>query len=193
MSHVGEQILLGVAWCREDDVCLFELDPAVFMFDVTMQTNCQQRPLGIGAKVDQNMNVFAPIRVFMLPQHSWVMEWIFGTCLPTLLGEESLSRTQLVLTDGDRQMHGAFDNNQADFCPKAQHGLCMHHLMNKGLERLKCKMRRQDKKRANGVLHTFKITCFAWFQTGGVESLEECHVSEKSSLDSSGGDSSCRG
>jgi len=126
MSHVGEQILLGAAWCHEDEVRLFELHPEVFMFNVTMQTNCERWPLGIGTEVDQNMNVFTPIRVFMLAQHSWVMEWIFCTCLPTLLGKESLSRMQLVLTDGDKQMHGAFDNNQADFCPRQGPAWTLH-------------------------------------------------------------------
>ena len=176
---MDDQILLGVAWAREDEVRLFEMHPEVFMFDVTMQTNCERRPLGIGASVDQNMNVFTPFRVFMPSQQAWVMEWIFGTCIPTLLGQENIKRTQLVLTDGDRQMFGAFDNNQVEFYPKAQHGLCMYHLINKGLERLKCKLRRQDKKRVNDILYTFKTSCFTWFQIGGVETLEEYAVSEK--------------
>jgi MULE transposase domain len=181
--QIGEQILLGVAWCREDEVRLFEKHPEVFMFDVTMQTNNEKRPLGIAASVDQNMNVFTPLRVFMPSQQAWVMDWIFGTCIPMLLGKENLERTQIVLTDGDRQMYGAFDNNQKEHYPNAHHALCMYHLINKGIERVKCMFRRYDKPRTQDIIHTFKMSCFTWFQIGGVETLWEYNVSEKALVD----------
>jgi MULE transposase domain len=183
LVQVGEQILLGVAWCREDEVALFEKHPEVFMFDVTMQTNNERRPLGIAAGVDQNMNVFTPLRVFMPSQQAWVMDWIFGTCIPLLLGKDSLDRTQIVLTDGDRQMYGAFDSHKEEHYPNADHALCMYHLINKGIERQKCKIRRPDKPRVIEIIHTFKMSCFTWFQIGGVETMWEYRVSEKALKD----------
>ena len=175
--QVGQSILLGVAWCREDERVLFEKHPEVFMFDVTHQTNNEKRPLGIAAAVDQNMEIFTPFRVYMPSQQQWVFDWIFRSCIPTLMGPDILERTQLVLTDGDKQMYGAFDNVQEAFYPNAQHGLCMYHLVNKGLERLKCRFRRQDKARVNNLLHTFKTSVFTWFCLGGVETLEEFAMS----------------
>ena len=108
--QVGNKILLGVAWCREDERILFEKHPELLMFDVTHQTNEEKRPLGIAAAVDQNMEIFTPFRVFMPSQQQWVFDWIFRSCIPVLMGPHILERTQLVLTDGDKQMHGAFDN-----------------------------------------------------------------------------------
>jgi MULE transposase domain len=177
--QVGQKILLGVAWCREDERILFEKHPEVFMFDCTHQTNSERRPLGIGAGVDQNMEIFTPFCVFMPSQQQWVFDWIFRCCIPTLMGPGILERTQLVLTDGDKQMYGAFDNVQEAFYPNAKHGLCMYHLVNKGIERVQCRLRRQDKTRVNDLVHTFKTSIFTWFQLGGVETIEEFAVSRK--------------
>jgi hypothetical protein len=47
--RVGQKILLGVAWCREDERQLFELFPEVLMFDVTFGTNTESQPLGVSA------------------------------------------------------------------------------------------------------------------------------------------------
>jgi len=175
--QVGNKILLGVAWCREDERILFEKHPELLMFDVTHQTNEEKRPLGIAAAVDQNMEIFTPFRVFMPSQQQWVFDWIFRSCIPVLMGPHILERTQLVLTDGDKQMYGAFDNVKEAFYPNAKHGLCMFHLVNKGLERIKCKLRRQDKTRVNNMLHTFKTSVFTWFQLGGVKNLPEFGMS----------------
>ena len=177
--QVDQKILLGVAWCREDERMMFEKHPEVLMFDCTHQTNSERRPLGIAASVDQNMEVFTPFRVFMPSQQQWVFDWIFRSCIPTLLGPENLERTMLVLTDGDKQMYGAFDNVQEAFYPNARHALCMYHLVNKGLERLKCRLRRQDKKRVNDMIHTFKTSVFTWFHLGGVETLQEFAMSRE--------------
>ena len=87
------------------------------MFDVTHQTNEEKRPLGIAAAVDQNMEIFTPFRVFMPSQQQWVFDWIFRSCIPVLMGPHILERTQLVLTDGDKQMYGAFDNVRKRFIP----------------------------------------------------------------------------
>jgi hypothetical protein len=56
--RVGQKILMGVAWCREDEWQLFELFPEVLMFDITFGTNTESRPLGVSASMDGNMNVF---------------------------------------------------------------------------------------------------------------------------------------
>jgi len=108
-------MLLGVAWCHEDERILFEKHSQVLMFDCTHQTNIERRPLGIATGGDQNMEVFTPFRVFMPSQQQWVFDWIFCSCIPTLMGPEILERTMLVLTDVDKQIYGAFDNMQEAF------------------------------------------------------------------------------
>jgi len=64
--QVGQKILLGAAWHREDERTLFEKHPEVLMFDVTHQTNDEKRPLGIAAVVDQNMEIVTPFCVCLL-------------------------------------------------------------------------------------------------------------------------------
>ena len=70
---VGKKVLLAVAWCREDELPLFDLYPEVLMFDVTFGTNNEGRPMGITASPDGDMNVFTPIRAFLPSQCRWVV------------------------------------------------------------------------------------------------------------------------
>ena len=62
---------------------------------------------------------------------------MFGSVFPTLLGAEPLKRTQLFLSDGDAKIYNAFDKHRLEHYPNAVHGLCIFHLVNKGLEKLK--------------------------------------------------------
>ena len=43
----GINILVAVAWCREDDLHFFGMFPKVLVFDVTHSTNTEARPLGL--------------------------------------------------------------------------------------------------------------------------------------------------
>lgn len=142
---IGDKVLLGVAWCREDERELFEKFPTLFMFDVTADTNREGRPLGVVGAVDGNMDVFTPLRVIMPSEKGWVFDWIFRSCIPKLLGTQALLRTGVVLTDGDPTMYRQFDANQAQYYPNARHVLCMYHLVTKGIEKLNCRLLGTDR------------------------------------------------
>ena len=174
---VDDKVLLGVAWCREDERLLFEKYPSVLLFDVTYKTNREQRPLGVVAAVDNNMEIFTPMRVFMPSEQGWVFDWIFKSCIPNLLGRENIKRTNVVLTDGARQMYSAFDDNQADLYPNAKHVLCMFHLVNKGLERLNCRLLGTDRDVVKGQIQAFKETIFSWCRLHGIENQKEFQCS----------------
>ena len=175
---VGQQVLLGVAWCREDERTLFEKYPQVMMFDVTMESNRERRPLGVMGAVDCNMEVFTPVRVIMPSQKAWVFDWIFKNVIPTLMGKEPLKRTAIILTDGDRTMYSQVDANLEKHYPNAKHALCMFHLVTKGLEKLKNRFVGLDRKTVYAHLRTFKETIYTWFRMGGIETLEEFKISE---------------
>lgn len=174
---VGTKVLLGVAWSREDERQLFEKYPTLLLFDVTYQTNREKRPLGIVAGVDGNMKVFTPVRVFMPSEQGWVFDWIFKSVIPTLLGKEALKRTSVVMTDGDRTMYSQFDRLQTEFYPNAIHVLCMFHLINKGLERIKRQLVRRDKTAVKELIESFKHTLFTWCRLNDVETMEEFNTS----------------
>lgn len=176
---VGQKVLLAVAWCHEDERHLFELFPEVLMFDVTYQTNNEGRPLGVTCSPDGNMDVFSPIRAFLPSECKWVFSWFFGTAIPTLLGTEPLKRTQLVLSDGDSKIYNAFEAHRDRFYPQAVHGLCMYHLVNKGLEKLKSNLIGLDEKEVKDLLMHFRAWIFSWTRVGGVETEDEFQISKK--------------
>ena len=182
---VGQNILLACAWCRTDEARMFDAWPEVLMLDVTFQTNSEGRPLGLSVGQDGNVDSFTPVRVFMPSQCQWVFSWIFGTAFPTLLGREALERTQLVLTDGDDKIYKAFDEHQPTIYPNAVHGLCMYHLVTKGLERLSCTSLRhvKDNPECKRQMITFKQWLFNWMTLGGVETRDEFKTSEKLMLE----------
>ena len=176
--QVGQRILLAVAWCRTDEKRLFELFPEVLMFDVTFGTNYEHRPLGMTASPDGDMNVFTPVRAFLPSECSWVFDWVFRTAFPTLLGKESLKRTQLVMSDGDKQIYNAFDGCQQELYPNAKHGLCAYHLVSKQLhERMSSRMLEAWEPASLDMITTFKLWLFSWMQLGGVETDREYEVS----------------
>jgi len=176
----GQKIMLACAWCREDEVRLFELFPEILMLDITWQTNCEGRPLGVSLGQDSFLESFTPMRVFMPSECRWVFNWIFSVAIPTLLGTEPLQRTQLVLTDGDSKMYMAFDEHRAKYYPNAKHGLCIYHLVTKGLERLGSKLHGiKEKEICKDQRDTFKHWCFSWMGLGGVETEAEYQISLK--------------
>ena len=177
---VGQKILLAVAWCREDERQLFEMFPEVLMFDVTYGTNTEARPLGVSASTNANMEVFTPFRVFMPSECMWVFDWIIGSAIPDLLGKEPLRRVQLFLTDGDPKIYRSFDKHQSELMPNARHGLCVYHLVTKGLEKLKPELCGMIKRNVIDQIATFKHWVFTWMAIDGCESDEEFDISRSS-------------
>jgi hypothetical protein len=109
---------------------MFELFPEVIMFDVTHKTNNEKRPLGVCAAIDQNMEVFTPLRVFMPSECQWVFSWIIGVAMPFLLGKEPLKRTQFFLCDGDPLIYRSYyDQHRKNVMPNSVHVLCAYHLV----------------------------------------------------------------
>jgi hypothetical protein len=134
--QVGQKILLAVVWVRADEQRLFELFPEVLMLDVTFGTNCEGRPLAVTASFDSFLKSFTPIRAFLPSECQWVFQWIWTTAIPALLGRDNISRTQLVLTDGDTKIYIPFNSVQAALYPGAIHGLCGYHLVTQPLGKL---------------------------------------------------------
>ena len=152
---IGQRILLGVAWSRCDEIRLFELFPEVLMFDVTNGTNNEFRPQIMTCSIDGHNKAFTPVRGFLPSQCQWVFNWLLRSAIPTLLGKENVNRTQLFLTDGDSNMYNAFEAVQADQLYKhALHGLCLYHLVTKGIEKLGKKIRGKEHPEIQALLHT---------------------------------------
>ena len=122
---VGKKVLLGAAWCREDEKKPFQMFPEVLMVDVTMGTNNQGGPLAVTAAPGPDLKVFTLLRAFLPSECRWVFDWLFSTVTPLLMGPDTCRRIQLVLSDGDCKRHNAFDNCQEDHCPNCS-ALALH-------------------------------------------------------------------
>jgi hypothetical protein len=156
---------------------MFELFPEVIMFDVTHKTNNEKRPLGVCAAIDQNMEVFTPLRVFMPSECQWVFSWIIGVAMPFLLGKEPLKRNQIFLCDGDPLIYRSYDQHRKNVMPNSVHVLCAYHLVTKGLEKIQPKLTGWDQEKVRSLIATFKAWLFTWMDPGGVESEEQFSVS----------------
>ena len=150
---VGQKILLAFAWVRSDERRLFELYPEILMVDVTHGTNSEARPLFIAASLDANMKTFTPIRAFLPSECQWVFHWLWACAIPSLLGIETIRRTQLVLSDGDPKIYIPFDSVREKLYPSAIHGLCIYHLVTQPLQRLQ--LRGKDKPQVKRMIETY--------------------------------------
>jgi hypothetical protein len=137
---VGKKVLIGCAWCREDEVRLFKMFPEVLMVDVTMGTNNQRMPQLVSCSPGPDMKIFTPVRAFLPSQCQWVFMWVFGVVFPTLLGTEACNCIQLVLTDGDHKEYDSFEAHKKEFYRNAVHGLCIFHLVTQPISRLGSKI-----------------------------------------------------
>jgi hypothetical protein len=134
--RVGQKIMLAIVWVRADERRLFELYPEVLMLDITFGTNSEGRPLAATACFDSYLKTFTPIRAFLPSECQWVFQWIWSTAIPSLLGEDNISRIQLVLPYGDSKIYNAFNNVQARLYVSAIHGLRIFHLLTQPLGKL---------------------------------------------------------
>jgi hypothetical protein len=175
--QIGQKILIAIAWSREDERRLFEKFPEVFMIDVTMGMNNQGLPEMVLCSPGPDMRTFTPVRAFLPSQCKWVFNWLFGTAFPALLGQSSLARTQLVLSDGDPKIYLAFAENQPRTYSNAMHGLCTFHLITKPIVNAGSLFRRRDDATVKDQIHTFKHWVYTWVQLGGVESEDEYELS----------------
>ena len=149
------------------------------MLDVTFGINNEGHPLAVSVAINGKMESFSPLHCFMPSQCQWVFSWIIGTAMPKLFGCDTLHRMQLFLTDGDQRMYNSFDEHQRTLYPNAKHGLCIYHLVTKGLECLKPKLLDMDTAEVQDLVHTFKTWVFSWMGLSGVESEDEFNLSKR--------------
>jgi len=93
-----------------------------------------------------------------------------------LLGQNNCNRIQMVLTDGDDKMYGAFDQVKDKFYPNAIHALCLFHLIVQKLGEMHLQMYKEDPS-VEAMANTFKLWLFSWMVLGGVEDEKEFQYS----------------
>jgi hypothetical protein len=130
----GERVLLAVAWVCDAECRLFRLFPEVTFWDSAQKTNREKRPLFLACAKDSENRSFTYLRAFMPSECQWVFEWLYTKAMPVLLGHESLKKTKLSLTDGDKNEYGPLERQiVAGTFASSQHGLCGFHLIDRSM------------------------------------------------------------
>ena len=124
-------ILLAVMWITDDGKLYHKKFPHVLGCDVTFGTNAEKRPLfRASGKTMDNKNI-PHINAFVPSQQRWVFDWIFEDGIPSILDEEDLRKTSIILTDQDHQLVGALLTKLRDkgIYGDALNRLCKWHKM----------------------------------------------------------------
>lgn len=124
------EFILAVCWVTEDARRYHRLFPSVLGLDVVFGTNAEQRPQMRGTgKTSSNKNL--PIVDALLPKQSkWSFNWFVSDALPSLLDNDALQKTTIILTDQDRELMSAIDQalkSRDKLLGKAVRRICKWH------------------------------------------------------------------
>ena len=81
------------------------------------------------------------MRAFLPSQQQWVFQWLFDNEFPTLMGNKSLEKVQLVITDGDTNEYMPIIRSIRSIYINAEHVLCSYHLVTQKLMAMRGKVR----------------------------------------------------
>jgi len=129
----GKKVLMAVAWTTDMQSVMFVRFPEVVAADTTAQTNQEKRPLFLLAALTADNKTFSALSALLPSLGRWVFDWLFRYAIPTLLPTEALARVNLLLTDGDEKEFGSFIELIEQHYPNAMHGLCIWHLLDRGM------------------------------------------------------------
>ena len=124
-------ILLAVMWITDDGKLYHKKFPHILGCDVTFGTNAEKRPLFRASGKTMNNKNIPHINAFIPSEQRWIFDWIFEDAIPSILDEEDLRKTSIILSDQDHQLVGALLTKLRD---KGTYGnalnrLCKWHKM----------------------------------------------------------------
>ena len=130
------KIMLGAAWIDEHGWKMFHRFPEVAFFDTTFKTNNEGRPLFLMVGRDSEGKGFVVLRILMPNETKAFFMWIFLRVMVLLLSKTTLSRTNLLLSDGDAQEYTSLDDSISNHVmPNAIRNRCGFHLVTKSWDR----------------------------------------------------------
>jgi hypothetical protein len=125
-----DKILVCFAWCHDEDLRSFKMNPHFLAVDTTFGLNKQRRPLLLAVGADGNQKSFTAFQAYMPSKQAKAYRWIFSTAMPSLLGKESLKRTSMVCTDDEDAMISSLrcEMTKLGVLPNAKHRLDKYHI-----------------------------------------------------------------
>jgi hypothetical protein len=98
----GGEVLLAVAWVTEESREYHQMFPRVLGLDVKYGTNNERRPLfRVIGRTGNNRN-YSVMNCYLPSEQQYAYHWAVSTALSFCLDADALERTDIVLSDEDK-------------------------------------------------------------------------------------------
>lgn len=162
----NEQILLvAIAWVIPKERRLFKLFPETIFVDVVEDTNKEGRPLLTITGCDGDGKMYTLLRAFLPNQRAWAFRWVFSHVLLTMFSRQTLSKVQIIISDGDAQEYHQIDNmiNEYPYLSQIKRVRCCWHVIDRGWHargpRISSEFRSSNYK---DIVHLCKHWLYSW-------------------------------
>ena len=98
----GGEVLLAVAWVTEESRLYHQMFPRVLGLDVKYGTNNERRPLLRFVGRTGGNGIYSVMNCYMPSEQQYAFAWAISTALPYCLDADALKRTDIVLSDEDK-------------------------------------------------------------------------------------------
>ena len=127
--------MIAFAWANPSERERFNLFPEVITVDTVDGTNNENRPLLTMGGKDPNGKMFIFLRAYLPHERGWIFRWIFSIVLPKMFNKNTLSRSKLIISDGDLQEYSQIDNASKKYFPNLLRIRCGWHIMDRSWEK----------------------------------------------------------
>lgn len=169
------KVLLAVAWIDDESRRYMAMFGEAMSTDVTMKTNKEKRPLIMDVGKTSENQTFTGLRAFLPSQSRWAYDWYFNIASPALYHPHTLKRNRRRTTDAEEKEYGPLVTSIGKVFPESSHGLCVWHLINRGLKENVRTGRLAGNAKKNAYYDAFSRWLYSFSEY--IESPEECQVS----------------
>ena len=127
--------MIAFAWVNPSERERFNLFPEVITVDTVAGTNNENRPLLTMGGKDSNGKMFIFLRAYLPHERGWIFRWIFSIVLPKMFNKNTLSRSKLIISDGDLQEYSQIDNASKKYFPNLLRIRCGWHIVDRSWEK----------------------------------------------------------
>jgi len=182
------QVLLALAWTKDESRRKFDMFPEVISGDATEETNSEERPLYTLMGKDNMNKAFAHTWCFMPSNSRWAYSWFFQDAVPTLHPGTATKRVKLILTDACPHESFAIANlvgegrDYSKVYPNAHHRWCGWHRINRNFTNhadYKSLLARVRNSSVNNAIEVSLITRLMWYCVKHYETKEEVDLALK--------------
>ncbi len=131
-NNDSKKLLLEIALTTKDAIQYSAAFPERLIVDTTYKSNIEKRALLIGTGITSCNSTFIALQAYLPCERAWVFQWLFRDVIPSLLGDQFVSRNCLLATDRVTGIYETFLQlkEQGKLYQNSDHMLCEFHLVN---------------------------------------------------------------